>query len=203
MLFLIYAYIYIYVYKRHATYHPIYNLKSVKPQPPFLFLIHTYIHRHTHTHTMSTFSLFVDPVLSQIRQALRIQPPAKPALLIDRSQCKQGELAVLPIAHLSESPAQTNAESRRRHVSPCMLMLEVAKIQNDKQTSLLALCVSCCNPVTQLCSMLGWDGLSMKTSLFGNKKFPQSHVLSWRREGREVGGEGWGGVRVGEAGDVV
>lgn len=115
----------------------------------FSSISHTHTHTYTwkETHRISIFSLFGDPLLSQIRQAasLSIQPPAKPGLLINTSQCKQDEPAAIPVAHLSESPAETNAESRRMHVNPRMLMLEVnPNWQEDKFA----------------CSVTGWNLLT-------------------------------------------
>ena len=59
------------------------------------------------------------------------------ALLINTSQCKHGKPAGLPVPHLSESTAQTNAESQCGNDSPRMLMLEVIK-NPERQVDALA-----------------------------------------------------------------
>ena len=133
-----------------AVNQPLRNLLYVKkPWQLFSSISHTHTHTYTwkETHRISIFSLFEDPLLSRIWQAasLSIQPPAKPGLLINTSQCKQDKPAALPVAHLSESPAETNAESRRMHVNPHMLMLEVnPNWQRDKFA----------------CSVTGWNLLT-------------------------------------------
>lgn len=163
-------------------------------------------HTHTNTntcidrHTISTFSLFLDPVLCQIRQAgtLSIQPPAKSALLINTSRCKQGKPAALPVAHLSESPAQTNAESRRRHVNPPMLMLQVAEIHNDKQTSLLArwraVIFSLSTAPRSAGTVWAWKKVRLEI------KVPTVPCAVLELTGWGVRGEGWCGVGWGRMG---
>ena len=177
-----------------AVNQPLRNLLYVKkPWQLFSSISHTHTHTYTwkETHRISIFSLFEDSLLSRIWQAasLSIQPPAKPGLLINTSQCKQDKPAALPVAHLSESPAETNAESRRMHVNPRMLMLEVnPNWQRDKFACL-----------AEICSL---SSDSRLRSPFGNKS---SHSPMCCPEG-EGGGFRRGRVRwveVGEAGDVV
>lgn len=171
--------------------------------PLFLFLIHTYIHRHTHNVNIQPVCRSSPESDPTGRLTQHSAPPAKPALLIDRSQCKQGEPAVLPIAHLSESPAQTNAESRRRHVNPRMLMLEVAKIQNDKRTSLLAVCRAVIQSLSSAPCSAGTVWAWKQVCLEIKVPTVPCAVLEARGEERSEGegGGGWGcGLASGEKG---